>query len=331
MPSAGCDLFRGAVSLIDERVIAIPFCTNRFAVLDPRSLEGRWLDPQLLPIPPHPDQGHFGGAVLGCDGRVYALPYNDEPTVKRITALGDGGFQFDDLPMSTPGPFFFSGGVIAQPCSKGFLIIAAGQGGLYALEPSETNVTVRPISAGASTARFNGVARLSDTEVISATPVGSELLTVRVDSNTLLPTLSRTLLDGPVVGIATRRTGDAFVVTTSGSGYPILSSGPGPSRTLIGTQQRWPTNSTDGWIFSAGRELLSWNEATPPPNDLVSLDPAVNEAGTPTSGGLLMTPSGTLVNLPGIAQRTNVITLYVPSDGRPPPGKTALSPFFNKL
>jgi hypothetical protein len=220
--------------------------------------------------------------------------------------------------------------VIARPCREGFRIIAAGAGGLYVLEPSETNVTVTPIAAPSFSLRFTSVARLGDDRVISATAVPASpfnLHSMTVDSNTLQSTSDTTLTDEPHVGLATRRSGDVYLIQSSGYGYPIPN---GPSRQIVGAaRMRWPTNSLDGWILSAGSVLAAWNEGSPPPADGVVLDPAVTDSGSFTSGGLVVTTSGALVNVPATTQR-GVITIYRPTAGTPP-GAIALSPWFNKL
>ena len=88
--------------------------------------------------------------------------------------------------------------------------------------------------------------------------------------------------------------------------------------------------SLTGWVFASGADLLAFNE-TPPPPDLVQLSPAVTDTGLYSSGGLVLSVSGTLVSVPGITGRS-VITLYTPGPGAtmlPPP--LVLSPWFNKL
>ncbi len=329
----GCtEAFRGAVALPDGRAIAIPFCARQFAIVDPDAGTAGWFGPMAInPVAAGSDPGHFGGGVFGCDGRVYVLPYRNQSHVRRFTLEPDGGITGKDLPLTTLGPFLFSGGVIARPCAEGFRIIAASEGGLVALDPTETNVSVTRIPSGVATARFHGVARLGDDVAISSTATSTtNLLTLRVDSTTLVATIENSPLAEAQRGIATLRNGDAFVVTEAGVGYPILDGGAGPSGTVSDARQRWPTNTLTGWVFSAGNALLAWDEAAVPTRGSIVLDPAVGDTGAFTSGGLVLTTSGALVNVPGTTTR-GVITLYRRATATDPPGVAALSPWFNKL
>ena len=338
--SGNCrEAFRGAVALPDGRVLAIPFCVNRFAVIDPSAPTptAEWVGPTLTSLRPiGPDQpGSYGGGVLGCDLRVYALPYLTETTVMRITPAEDGGLTFDRLPVSSPGTRQLSGGVVARSCLSGFRIIAAGNGGLFSLEPTEGDVAVTgPLTVAAATGlRFSGVARLGDGRVVSAPALGaSGIVTLSVQSSTLTVTSTSTS-SGPEswFGVSTRRTSDAFAMNEAGTVTTVFQDATlGASRTMAGARLRWPTSSLTGWVFASGADLLALNE-TPPPADRVHLTPAVTDTGLYSSGGLVLSANGTLVSVPGVTDRS-VITLYTPGAGATMllPG-VVLSPWFNKL
>lgn len=282
-----------------------------------------------------PGVGSYGGGVFGCDGRVYALPHFDETRMMRITPEADGGFTFDELPLSNSGPHRLSGGVIARPCGSGFRIIAAGRGGLFALDPTEGAVAVTALTTAAATGRtFVGVARLGDDRVVSApAETVNDFLSLWVDSNTL--TVASTVGNNNLsrrFGLASVRTGGAFVMTESGTvSQQHADGGTGALRTVAGQRLRWPTNSLTGWVFASGEELIAWNEGVPPPNDSVLFSPAANDASGFTSGGLVLTTSGALVSVPGKTGRS-VITIYTPAAGATRPGSgLVLSPWFNKL
>ena len=330
------EAFRGAVVLPDGRVLAIPFCVDRFAVIDPSAGTAQWVGPPLMSVRPvmADPPGSYAGAVLGCDLRVYALPHFAETTMMRITLEADGGLTFDELPLSLPGPHRLSGGVLARSCSSGFRIIAAGRGGLFALDPTEGAVAVTPIPSAAAMGRdFVGVARLGDDRVVSApSPLGADFLTLWVDSNTLaVSSTSGNFNAERRFSLATTSAGDAFVMTPGGTvTTQYADGGMGSVRTTPSARLRWPTNSLTGWVFGAGAELMAWNERTPPPDDVVLLSPAVNDTGNFTSGGLVLTRGGVLVSVPGVSGRS-VVTIYTPSTTQPIELSQCLSPWFNKL
>ncbi len=333
--SGNCrEAFRGAVALPDGRVLAIPFCVTRFALIDPDALTVTWVGPTLNGVRPlQPLPGSFGGGVLGCDGRVYALPHVTENRVMRITPEEDGGLTFDSLPMSNPGPHRLSGGVVARSCLEGFRIIAAGRDGLYALDPFEDSVSVTPITTAAATSlQFSGVARLGDDQVISAPALGAgQVVSLVVNSSTLaVSTITSTADLTPRFGVATTRENEAFVMSESGRVYTLRpDGGSSAARTEAGARLRWPTNTLQGAIFGAGEELIFWSEA-PPPTDGVVFTPAADDAANFTSGGLVLSTSGALINVPAFTGRS-VITIYAQSAGAPPPASAILSPWFNKL
>lgn len=332
--SGNCrEAFRGAVALPDGRVLAIPFCVTRFALIDPRALTADWVGPTLSAVrPPQTLPGSFGGGVLGCDGRVYALPHVTETRVMRITPEEDGGLTFDSLPMSDPGPKRLSGGVVARSCLEGFRIIAAGRDGLYALDPFEDSVSVTAITtAEAALLQFSGVARLGDDQVISAPALGAgQLVSLVVNSSTLaVSTITSTADLTPRFGVATTRENEAFVMSESGRVYTLRpDGGSSAARVEAGARLRWPTNTLQGAISGVGEELIFWSEASPPMDGVV-FAPAADDSVSFTSGGLVLSASGALVNVPAFTGRS-VITLYRRA-GAPPPSSAILSPWFNKL
>ncbi|MBL8912281.1 MAG: hypothetical protein JNM17_16440, partial [Archangium sp.] len=165
--------FRGGVLLRDDRVLAIPFCSSRFAIID--SL-GTSVDYVGAPIadnaPVAPDRGWYAGAVLGCDGRAYVLPFQKSQLL-RVTSLDDGGLQFDELPFTSgSGPREFIGGVVSQPCSNGLHVITGGLNGMSELHIFEGEVDVQPIPATGNLNYF-GVTRVGDDLVVGIAQNGT--------------------------------------------------------------------------------------------------------------------------------------------------------------
>jgi hypothetical protein len=332
------EAFRGAVAFADHRVLAIPFCANQFALIDAVAGTARWIGPTLpnSRLPSDLLAGNYGGAVLGCDARIYVLPHQAEKAVMRVTEEEDGGFTFDRLPLSDNLDHFFSGGVLSRPCAEGLHIIASGLDGLYALEPTEGNVAVTPLMVTQSMGlRFQGVTRVGDARVASAPAVGAGGSTVllKVDARTrVIVSASGNVNTDAFLGIAPTREGDSFVLNQTGTAYTVPpGAGSGAVRSLANLERmRWPTNSLTGWVFAAGNQLIAWSEHTPPPADLVLFDPAVTDTGAFSSGGLLITTSGVLVSVPATSTRS-VITLYTPVNISSLPAQLTLSPWFNKL
>ena len=327
------EAFRGAIALPDGRVLALPFCAPRFALIDPVQATAEWVGPPL----PASTAGAYGGAVLGCDLRVYALPSDPALAVLRVTVDGaDGGLQFAPVPWGGDAGVSLTGGVVARPCTEGLRIVSAGQGALYALDVYEEaiDVTRVPIPEAAGRA-IPGVARVGDAKVLTAPAVdGTDLVVTWLDARTLQRSSSvQNFNPTPRYGVAARRQGDAFVVTTDGVvTTEQADGGTGPVRFKVGQRLRWPTNSLTGWLFAAGESLLAFEEAPvmATANDAVVVSPATSSSGAFTSGGLVLTPSGTLVNVPGVTS-TATVTLYQPPPGGEPPLGLVCSPWFNKL
>lgn len=331
--TTGCpEAFRGAIALPDGRALAIPACAPQFALIDVDANTAAWVGPALASS----SVGRYGGAVLGCDLRVYALPADGARPVMRVTVdAADGGLGFEELPVVAGGGLALSGGVVARPCTEGMRIVAGGVGALYALDVYEelVDVTALPVP-GAAGRRIDGVARIGDAQVVGAPANGTtDAIVPWVDARSLqVRTSVRNFAVAPRFGLAARRQGDAFYVTEDGvAAHELADGGSGAVRTFAGSRLRWPTNSLDGWLFVAGADLLAYEEApTMPGTDVVSVSPATSSAGAYTSGGLVLTTSGALVNVPG-ATSTNAITIYQPVTPGTASAGQVCSPWFDKL
>lgn len=331
--SPGCpEAFRGAVALPDGRVLAIPYCAPFFALIDPVQVTAEWVGPPVSAT----SVGAYGGGVLGCDLRVYALPHDPARPVRRATIEADGGISFADVPWGADGGLSLTGGVVARPCTEGLRIVSAGHGALYALDVYEEAIDVTSLPIPEAAGRIiAGVARIGDAQVVSAPAVGpSDLAVTWLDARSLQArTFVQSFNAAPRFGVAARRQGDAFIATEDGVvTTEQVDGGTGPVRFKVGQRLRWPTNSLTGWIHVAGASLVAFEEAPamPSANDAVVVSPASNSSGAFTSGGLVLTPSGTLVNVPAVTS-TSTITLYQPPPGGEPPLGLVCSPWFNKL
>ncbi|MEW5742819.1 MAG: hypothetical protein AB1938_28135 [Myxococcota bacterium] len=327
LPPTCPEIFRGVVALDDGRALAIPFCASRFAIIDPVDGTAAWVGPTL----PVTDGGHYGGAVRGCDGRVYALPHAAGPGVKRITVEPDGGLSFADVPLSSGGAWGFSGGVVGRPCLEGMRIIAAGKDGLSALDAFEEVMEVTTLPNPSAAGRtFDGVARVGDDLVVSAPAPGqNDNVAVWVNARTLangaLPWSNDTAKS---YGAAVVRQGDALVVTEGGTARLAQLDGGAPNpRTLAGQGLRWPTHLLNGWVLVAGAQLMAFSETESAPDAILLPD-----AGPVTSGGMVMTTSGAIVNVPALSPPNSItITVYAPSTPPAVGDGVILSPWFNKL
>jgi len=324
--TSGCaEYFRGGVAMPNGHVLGIPFCTQRFLDFNPADQSYRWIGDGLLHVPA-PPRGHFGGGVLGCDGRVYALPFA-RSAIMRFDPF-DGGF--DELRLNAV--HHFSGGVIVSACDS-FLIVAAGDDGLWGLDVYEQGALVSHLSQNVPSAqgrRFEGVARLGDDLVLSAPALpmaGGQELTLLFNRKTgVASTQVVPFVPGAVHGVASTLSEDVFFASETGSSGVFSvdagwQAGPTTTRTYA-----WSASSLDGWVYaSAGGTLVGFEEGG---QVVVSLS---NASAPQQSGGLVVLPNGDVVDFPGFASGPASILFYAHGASVVGGGNEALGPWFNKL
>lgn len=337
---AGCtEVFRGAIALPDGRVLAIPACASRFAIIDPVLGTASWVGDSLPEGPQGGSRGRYGGAVLGCDLRVYALPGDGYRRVRRVTVESDAGLTFEEVRTVTDGglELTLSGAVVARPCSatEGMLVIAGGYGGFMALNVFEEAIDVVSVPVLDALGRHvDGVARIGDSEVVGAPAAGASDVVVPWLDTAAWSTRAFTRSSDTALrhGVATLRQQDALVLTEGGSAHvERADGGMADARTFTPAHERlrWPTNSLTGWVFASGDALLAFEER-PDAGDVEVLSPASSSTGAFTSGGLVLTPSGALVSVPG--EGDQVISIFWPANTTTAPSAgLVLSPWFNKL
>lgn len=316
--------FRGAVLLRDDRVLAVPFCSSRFALIDSLALDVSYVGPPILDVTPlQPDRGWYAGAVLGCDGRAYLLPHQKD-RVRRVTSLEDAGLQFDELPFSSgTGPRDFIGGVVSRPCADGLYVITGGLAGMSELHIFEGEVDVRPIP-GAGNLTYFGVTRVGDDMVMGVADNGTSSVVARVQTTTLQATTTPLMPGVRWFGLATTRSEEGFTVSRGARAVFLQrDGGAGPALNEPSTtRSRYVVNTFSGWMISSGSpSLVAWRETTPSSSQLVN---AFDEP----SGGLIVTTDGTLLSLPG--GDAGVMTYFI-TDALPPSPGMARAPWFNKL
>lgn len=319
---AGCPRwFGGAVALADARVLALPACAPRFAVIDVVAGTARWIGPSYAPL-------HLVGGVLGCDEKVYALS-SEGLGVMRVGHDGDGGFDLTLLPLRNglvPGARGFA---LSRPCAEGMRAAAVGTGGLYQLDfYLEAVVVSGPL--GGQTGRFDSITRV-DTATLLATgeEAGGLARVARIDGRTGAAVVyTGTLSSTRPSGLATLGSTLALQVTPDGGSGTVRADGavalaPGP----LVEGLRWPTNLLDGWVVAIGSSLVAYPtpalDAGP-----VELLPALPPGET--SGGLVLATNGALVSVPAAAPEPT-ITIFARAGAVEPPVQLVLSPFFNKL
>lgn len=320
------DYFRGGVALPDGRVLAVPHCARDFVVVDPLSVTATAVF--LAPLASLTGQGAWGGGVLGCDLRAYLLPTRANVPVMRVTPLEDAGLRFDQLPIVGDAPDLLTGGVVARPCEPDLLIIAAGRGGLFALEVFEEGVVSRALTPPeVAGVQFNGVARVGDSLVVSAPSVQGTASVMLWANTSSLSVLARSTPGGAAsFGLTTASDGGLFLVSPTAEAWGVGASGPTPSRTVPGASRagaRWPATNLTGQVISAGASIIAWRDGIGA-DEVILADAGVGVTG----GGVVLTPSGTIVVLPGAGSPE--LRLLVPQTPDAP-GAQALSPWFNKL
>ncbi|MHB8876450.1 MAG: hypothetical protein ACYC8T_22375 [Myxococcaceae bacterium] len=333
--ASGCtQRWLGGVLLPDGRVMAVPRCAARFLVIDPqrRTAELVGQDVPLL------NGQRFGGGVLGCDGRLYALPY-DLNYLMRVTAVADGGFDFEQLllerPPGPPGSPHFRGAVVGASCATGFVIYATGEHGTAAIEPHELGLELAPAWAPPPGNGPFGMVRTPRDDTLGAvwdTSLKSDLYRL-VPFYLPLPTLFFGTGE-PIFGAAVGTNGNLVLQGAEGGLHRYLPDGglsyeqaPLPP---VGPL-RWPATRGDGYVYTLGPVLRAVPEAPGWPT-FEELRGELSDAGVvgpEPFGGLVVTPSGALVAIP--AEFPDVL-LLVPDGGAPAmPREVLLSPYFNKL
>lgn len=320
---ANCEeAFRGLVALPGGRVLAIPYCAGAFVLLDTDAGTATAFSPVVAPLGGTPS---WAGGVLGCDGRVYAFPFSGS-TVRRFEL--DGGWV--DLPFTPQTTAGFEGGVVSRPCAEGFEVLASSDAGVARLEIFEEAVRLTFDPSGDPTATFHGVARVGDERVVTGTARQPSSLLARMEfraTNGWSDTDVKwsTTLD-PTWGLASSPSDVLLELTSAGTTWSLdtASGTQGVLATpLIVSDVRWPTLTPSGWVVASAREGLVGYAG----------DAGVRWPGygglIATSGGLVHSTDGVLVDAPGAGRQTFV--LWRPVDaGAPDPG-TLLSPWLDKL